>query len=318
MLQGNEEVLARTVSSIEADRQKKKTYFLVFIILAVVAFAAVLVLLFSGLATLDMPLLITCGVLAVVAFVFLTLGLSFRGKFAKAAVRVLDDLVDKTYYTDVAKYPKSGFDLPELLSTGFFSAPDRYLRSDLKIGKCNGLSFAQASYNLQRREVRRNGKNTYVEYVTYAAGTLYRIDFGRHFDHEVRVIEKAGLFGGGFYNGEKVETEFIAFNNKFNTYSNDKQTVFYLLTPQVQEKIMALEGFLKGTFDLAFASGNRLYIAVNDGGQSLGLSIMKPFDKSKAEHVLRVLSFPVLAIDELNLTSAKFQPNAGTAAQAGQ
>ncbi len=316
MLQANDAAFSKTVGEIEKDRADIKAKFLGFLIAGIVLLLLGIIfgIVFFLTTPDDVTMLILMGVGLVLAFVFVVVALGINSSFQKKARTKMEELVNSALFKVSAIEPRSGFALNELLSTGFFVSPDRYFARNYKRATYNGLPFCQASYELQRREVHQDGKNTRVTYVTYAAGTLYRFDFGRRFENELRVIEKSGLFGGGLYSGggEKVETEYIAFNKKFNTYSDDRQFVFYILTPQIQEKILGFESFLKGEMDLAFMNGNSLYVAVNDAGESFEVSLFKSFDKAAGERLLRVLAFPSLVVDELGLEGPKFQPNAGT------
>lgn len=316
MLQANDAAFSKTIRQIDGDRIAAKAKFLGFLIAGIVLLVLGIVffaLFFFGGMNNDvtMSLMLLGFILGGIA---LTIAFAVRGSFQKKARNRMEELVNGSLFQGVSLDPRSGFALNELLSTGFFVAPDRYFARNYKRATYAGMPFCQASYELQRREVHNDGKHTHVTYVTYAAGTLYRFDFGRRFENELRVIEKSGLFGGGLYSGggEKVETEYIAFNKKFNTYSDDRQFVFYILTPQIQEKILGFESFLKGEMDLAFMNGNSLYVAVNDAGESFEVSLFKSFDKAAGERLLRVLAFPSLVVDELGLEGPKFQPNAGT------
>lgn len=142
-------------------------------------------------------------------------------------------------------------------------------------------------------------------------GTLFRFDFERDFDAVVRVLEKTSFINFAPRGMKKVETEFIAFNKKFLTYTDDEQLVFYLLTPQIQEKIMSLETMVKGSFYLAFTD-NHLYIAVDDNWTSIKVSVTKQFSVEDAERLIALLAIPAIFIDELGLSKTKYKKDAGT------
>ena len=79
-------------------------------------------------------------------------------------------------------------------------------------------------------------------------------DFKREFNQVVKVLETRGL-GANVRGLEKIDTESINFNEKFDTYTSDSLTAFYVLTPQIQEKLLELETKFKGSIFFAFMNG---------------------------------------------------------------
>ena len=106
----------------------------------------------------------------------------------------------------------------------------------------------------------------------------------------------------------------MAFNKKFQVLTSDETLVFYLLTPQIQEKILSLEGKFKGQFYMAFV-GNELYIAVNDSDQSVTIPFSKPITVEVLTPIVECLAIPAVFINLLGLAKAKFQKDAGVTAQ---
>ena len=103
-----------------------------------------------------------------------------------------------------------------------------------------------------------------------------------------------------------IETEFIKFNEKFYTTTNSKEFAFYILTPQVQEKILNLEGMAKGTFFLALEN-NLLYVAFNDGGNTADMKLLKKVNPSTVLRLYNFLTLPQQVVDILDLDGPKFQ-----------
>ena len=108
-----------------------------------------------------------------------------------------------------------------------------------------------------------------------------------------------------------VETEYIAFNKKFQILTSDETLVFYLLTPQIQEKILSLESKFKGKFYMAFI-GNELFIAVNDSDQSIVIPFKTPITVETLTPVVECLAIPAVFINLLGLNKNKFLKDAGT------
>jgi Protein of unknown function (DUF3137). len=250
--------------------------------------------------------------LVVPGLVMMAMAAYYHHTYSSSAYRLLVDTVDSTLFPEAKKDPNRGMVLSILLKPGFFASPDRYYGKNYKTAVYNGIPFEQAGYDLQRRESHTDSKgNTYYTYETYAKGTMYRFQFERNFAAIVKVLEKSGIltFGGG--NLKKAETEYIAFNKKFQILTSDETLVFYLLTPQIQEKILSLESKFKGKFYMAFI-GNELFIAVNDSDQSIVIPFKTPITVETLTPVVECLAIPAVFINLLGLNKNKFLKDAGT------
>jgi hypothetical protein len=248
----------------------------------------------------------------IAGIVLLIVGGILKNNYGKRVLDSVREVVYKTLFPGALKEPHGGFPLKTILHPGFFAEPDRYLCSDFMSGTYDGIPFEQAKYRLQKRETHSDGKgHTYTSYEDYAMGTMYHFTFERDFSQTVKVLEKQGFFAFSTPKLVKVETEYIAFNKKFLVLASDQTTVFYLLTPQIQEKIMELEGKFKGQFYLAFI-GNELFIAVNDSNNSISVPWKTEITLDNMAPVVEALAIPAVFIKLLGLDKSKFQKNAGT------
>src|SRR5574344_507324 len=253
--------------------------------------------------------------LGIAGVVMMVMAAYYHRTYRSNAYSLLVNTVDATLFPEAKKDPNRGLVLNVLLKPGFFASPDRYYGRNYKTATYNGIPFEQAGYDLQRRESHTDSKgNTYYTYETYAKGTMYRFQFERNFAAIVKILEKSGIlsFGGG--NLKKVDTEYMAFNKKFQVLTSDETLVFYLLTPQIQEKILSLEGKFKGQFYMAFI-GHELYIAVNDSDQSVTIPFSKPITVEVLTPIVECLAIRAVFINLLGLAKAKFQKDAGVTAQ---
>ena len=237
-----------------------------------------------------------------------------KHNYSSEAYSLLVNTVDSTLFPNAKKDPNRGLVLNVLLKPGFFASPDRYYGKNYKTCTYEGIPFEQAGYDLQRRERHTDSKgNTYYTYETYAKGTMYRFQYERNFAAIVKVLEKTGILSFGSGGLIKKETEYIAFNKKFQVLTSDETLVFYLLTPQIQEKILDLEGKFKGQFYMAFI-GNELYIAVNDSDTSVSIPFKEKITEENLTPVVECLAIPAVFINLLGLNKTKFEANAGTKA----
>ena len=209
-------------------------------------------------------------------------------------------------------YPGSTFDtengmpLKEVLAPGFFKDPDRYNTYDYLKANYQGLPIEMTGFDLkeERRSTDSEGHTT-VTYETYAKGKLIMIDIEKDIKDTVKVLETKWL-GANLRGLHKIETESIDFNKKFVTYTSNDLTTFYLLTPQIQLKLLEMENMFRGTIFYAFYDG-KFYVAINDNNDSFVIDVNKPLTGEGMDKLVSELSLPVAIINELKFTSSKFK-----------
>ncbi|MCR4562950.1 MAG: DUF3137 domain-containing protein [Bacilli bacterium] len=261
--------------------------------------------------TLGLVLVTIALAMMIVGVVFIVLGSKARSKFSKTLMSLVRNSVHKNLWPDARYDNNAGFSWQMFNKPHFFEEPDRYTSKDWMDAVYDGIQFQSASYNLERRETHTDSKgHTHTEYVSYAKGTMYRFDFEREFGATVKVIEGKRLFAFTGTGLEKVQTEWIEFNKKFVTYTSDINMVFYILTPQIQEKIMELEGKFKGQFYMAFLD-SELFICVNDDHASLKIPYNQPITIDTLKPVIEFVAIPAVFIKLLGLNKNKFKKNAG-------
>ncbi|MCH3909714.1 MAG: DUF3137 domain-containing protein [Bacilli bacterium] len=300
------------VSSFEADRQKSRKSYIILVSIGVPMIVIGIVLFLLAFLYWDNTAVVATGlILCIVGTILTVIGTTIKSNFSKRLITSIKNQVNSNLFPKAVISPNQGMLLKKVMEPGFFATPDRYLASDYMTATYEGISFEQGKYRLQRRETHTDSHgNTTTSYNDYAVGTMYRFQYERDFGQIVKVLEKAGTlsFGGGGL--KKVETEYIAFNKKFKILASDDTTVFYLLTPQIQEKIMDLEGKFKGQFYLAFI-GNELFVAVNDSNTSLQVPFNEKITIESIQPIVECLAIPAVFIKLLGLNKSKFEKNAG-------
>jgi hypothetical protein len=311
------DAVKKMISSFEAQRQKVRHTYIVLSAIGWPLLIAGIVLAFVSFV-LQWPKTVAyiSVVLALVGLVLLIVAVTKKSNFSNTVASNLQAEINAELFPN-AKYSPNGLSINVLMKPGFFAPPDRYYSKNYMTATFDGIEFEKSHYQFQRRETHTDSHgNTTTTYVDYAVGTMYHFAYGRDFGGIMKVLEKSGF---SFLNGkegmQKVETEFINFNKKFLVLSTDQQLVFYLLTPQIQEKIMSLETLAAGQFYMAFI-GDELFIALNDNDQSLRIPFKTPMTEENMEPIVEYMSIPAVFITLLGLNKAKFEKNAGvTAAQ---
>ncbi len=294
-----------------AARQKCQRFNIVGSVLLFVGF----VLLLLGLSLHEglLQVFVLLGFLLLIAaiVVFSISGYS-KDKFQKALSAEVEVEINKALFPNALINPSIGVNYKSIMAPGFFAPPDRYIGNDLRTADYHGISFEQCHYRLQQMQTSNNGRGgTTVSYQDYAVGVMYHFSFERDFGQIVKVLEKQGTLSFNMGNLKKVETEYIEFNRKFLILASDETTCFFLLTPQIQEKIMVFEKLFKGQFYLAFI-GHDLYIAANNSDGSAVVPWKEPLTVENMQPVIESMAIPAVFIDLLGLSSSKFEKNGGT------
>ena len=221
----------------------------------------------------------------------------FKAKFFDQLIK---DLYDNYTYD-----AKNGLPLSDIMEPGFFKSPDRYDTYDRLASTFEGVPFEMSGFDLRERHESTDSQgHTTVDYVTYAKGKMIIIDFKRDIMDTVKVLETKFL-GADTSGLHKIETESIEFNKKFKTYTSNDLTTFYLLTPQIQLKLLELEQKFRGSIFFAFYKG-KFYVAINDNNDTLTIDLKKSLMGEQMDLLISELSIPAAVIKELKLSGDKF------------
>ncbi len=309
-------IFKNIIKKSEVLRQEAKRTFAILLAIGVPALCIGLgIALFSafnfGDGDLYYILLFIFIIVAFIGLILIIVAVAKKKKYEKQVLSLIESAVDRELYTNVKKKASSGFPLNMLLKPGFFAAPDRYNASNYMSAAYGEISFERADFDLQRREETRDSKgNVQVNYVSYAKGRMFHITFEREFGQTMMVVEKSFLGTPKGKGLEKVETEFLEFNKKFAVYSSDQQFVFYVLTPQIQEKFLELEKRNSGKFYYAVMN-NEIYLALTNNGSYPAPSLSEPLSEGRAMALAEQFTMPAVIIDALGIAKNKYKTNAG-------
>lgn len=210
----------------------------------------------------------------------------------------------KEMYPDSTYEPEHGIALNVVLEPGFFRYPDRYFLEDFISATYDGIPFAMSDFTLQEEHTTTDSKgNTRTTYETYANGRFMVFDFKRDFKEVVKITEPKYIYNTKGL--EKVETESLEFNDKFTVRTSNPLTAFYVLTPQMQLKILEFEKKFKGSIYLAFMYG-KLYVAICDSVSILDVKVGKKTVEELKEIIISQLNIPAAVINEFGLNTDKY------------
>ena len=244
-------------------------------------------------------------ILSIVGIIFIAIGSSKKTKLSEEFKnKYVVDMV-KEIYPDSTYNPKGGIPLDQLLEPGLLTSPDRYHIEDYLKASYDGVPFEMCDFEFKERRTTTDGRgHTSTTYVTYAKGRYMIFDFAREFNQVLKVVENTylGVTSKGL---EKVETESVDFNKKFKTYTSDPVTAFYVLTPQIQLKLLELESKFKGSIYFAYLKG-KMYVVIADGISILDINASKPISTETYQILESQLLLPASIINELGLSSSKY------------
>lgn len=165
--------------------------------------------------------------------------------------------------------PDGCMDGMELYLRGVVPDFDDFQGSYLIRYEKNGKACTFSNLTLTRREKDRN--DNYYNKAVFV-GQAYALRYKSRMQGTVRIMTTAQLLGKEILDGyrkldkgreEKIETENQTFNEQFDVYATDAHSAFYVVTPVVMERLLAMKAKY-GSFGLA-VSGERIEIALCSG-----------------------------------------------------
>jgi hypothetical protein len=212
---------------------------------------------------------------------FKKLSISFKEHYIQPEI---EKWIEKAVYQ-----PKEGLSKEFVYGSGVLKKEDRFSSEDYLEGMIKNRKFISADVHLQ--DVRSNGKSTTV--VTVFQGRFFEIEFDKKFEHDVYIfpnfLHRFSL-GRGL---EQIDVESIIFNKKFDVFSKDQQSAFYLLKPRFIEKLLEFHEIHKRVF-YGFKD-NKVYIAIDTRKDAFDLKMFKAID----ENYFKEIKQEIKLIEEL-------------------
>lgn len=139
-------------------------------------------------------------------------------------------------------------------------------------------------------------------------------DFNKEFKANFQVVEKnfsVSKIGDSVFKNskfEKVEMEEIKFNEEFTIYAENAHDVFYILTPQIMEKLHELNEKIDGELYFGFIN-NKLYIGIDTGSDSFEAPDVydKVTDEEVYKKIKKEISLITMFVDTLELDNGIFR-----------
>lgn len=186
---------------------------------------------------------------------------SFKAKYVLPVIGALPG------FSQLEFRSRDGFEWEEVRDSAVVKCGDRkyFKREDLLTGLCEGAHFRIS--DVTARCMVRRGKKRRLETVFDGQVMCFsRFDDMKVSDGFVQVFRREFFTDiGGARAEHRIMTENAAFNDKFNVFAEDEHNAYYILTPQLIEKIMEFSDAAGAPVSLVFV-GEKLYAAVKRHG----------------------------------------------------
>lgn len=195
----------------------------------------------------------------------------YKELFVKDALSLAFDNVECNF--------ESGISEEEIEAYGLLVTENRFYSNDYITGMYKGSRFTRSDVTIKK--VIHTGKRTTT--ITTFSGPYMIFEFDKKFNSDVLVKEKGASHRSSFFfkdELEKVKFESVEFNKKFNVYSKDGHTAFYLLTPQYMEKLMEFDSRFEGVCYFGFING-KFHLALYNNEDMFETSVFTEVDENE-------------------------------------
>ena len=249
-----------------------------------------------------LTILVIMGLSAFVAIPYLEL----RNNYKEVLVqRSLEDVFDNLVYQ-----PDGGIPRDVIKNTQMMYMGNRYSSNDYIEADYNGVHFKQADVCIQDEDSDSDGTSV----STLFKGRWMIFDFNKEFKANLQVVQKGfnhakrkRFFGKEEEKYKKVEMEDISFNEKFKVYAQNEHDAFYILTPQMMDRIKRVAEGIDGRLIFCFI-GDVLHIGIHTKKDSFEPKLMKQMDpEAEKQKVIKDINLITTFINELSLDTRLFK-----------
>lgn len=206
-------------------------------------------------------------------------------------------------YFDIKEFNSDyGIPVSAIKNTRMMKMGNTYSSNDFLRGEYKNIAFSQSDVTISEEHYTGRQKTS----VTYFKGRWMIFDFNKNFDCDLLVHDKSfnyadhrkSLFSKEF---EKIRFENIEFNKTFESYTNNEQEAFYIITPHIMDSMTELHNKTNGALIFCFCR-NQLHIGVNNRRDAFEPPIFRPIDvESEISDISYDVSIITRFVDELNL-----------------
>ncbi len=247
------------VKKLEAMRKRKIVYGILMIACIVCPIPVMIFYPLMGLG--DMTPIICMAIMVVGIFFFTGQSGKIQKDYKKIykenfVVSVLNEVFDNVKYDY-----KKGFNSAYVRTFGLTRLGNKFESEDYLRASYKGINFEQADVVISYHTSHSSNKNSHT--TTYFKGRMFAFDFPFKSVSSVQVFTENYPYRGTPTINEKlnkIEMESDLFNKRFDVLALDDEEAFYVLTPQMMEKIESIRD--KYNHVAMHFSGNKLYVGI--------------------------------------------------------
>jgi hypothetical protein len=202
---------------------------------------------------------------------------------------------DREKYVSKQQFQKSGI---------YRQSIDRYSGEDCFFGKYEGVDLMFSEIHAEERRTSTDSKGrTTTHYVTIFKGVFFIADFNKDFRTSTFVIPSRGWQWlkklGAPRNTKLITLESPEFEKMFAVYAQDAIEARYILTPNIMERMIAIQRRFPGDVAFAFHESS-VYIAIPSNTDFF--EIPRTLDFSGITSLYNELALFFNLVHEMNLT----------------
>ena len=283
-------------------RKKAKNRMILCIIIGVIAILTLNILMNNVLSTILTLLAIAgLGIFAVKPY------MEFKTKYKEMFVQSnLEGVFDNLNYQ-----PNIGISRDIIKNTQTMQMGNRYHSNDYIEADYNGVHFIQSDVCIQE-ETQDSENRSHTE--TYFRGRWMIFDFNKEFKANVQVVQngfkhskRKRFFGKEEEKYKKVEMEDVTFNKEFKIFAQNEHDAFYILTPQMMERIRNIANNIEGYLILCFID-NTLHVGIHTNRDSFEPSMMKEIDPEvEKQKIINDINLITTFVNDLSLDTKLFK-----------
>ena len=218
-------------------------------------------------------------VLTIVPIIIMANGMTKKKKQLKQLYKetFVNQLL-RQHFGDVMYDWSGGFSETQVRHSGMCRLGNRYHTEDYISASWNGVHFEQADVKIQYHT--SSGKSSHT--TTYFEGRMFVFDYTRKMTLPLQIHSKSFRYAGAPEYGmplQKVEMEDVNFNKRFVVKSTSPHDAFYVLTPQMMQRVMQMEQHY-GRITMVIVNG-KLYVGIDNRLDAFDPQYTRPIEYTK-------------------------------------
>ncbi len=232
---------------------------------------------------------------------------SRTSKFKSLYKRIIILEIFKKLFSQYTYNPEQGFSYELIKKLDLFEKADRYISSDYIHAEYQNIEMQMSDIDLTK--IVRRGKHS--KRITIFKGQWYIFNFNKQFKSEVQILDSSFIYTNrhDFFDSKfnKIETENVEFNKNYFVFTKNDFEAFYILTPQIIEKLNEFKKRLNCQVLFVFKD-NKLHIGVNSHRDYFEPDMDSPMNINAIEQkTLQEINVIINLIKDLNLEKNLFR-----------